>query len=237
MNATWRNGYAYIPWLIRCSPRWIPIGTNTLFVAGPPLPYVYFSAKLVISALQTNPFHVCSTSRHSTLKRFGLEHQSPCGPFILLRTQDQSALFSSQFYPHHHLSVQHGEFIHLYLYLQDFASLCWSTSSPVAVVGCFHTGRSRCFEGWGPWWFAPMADQVGPLWSCLKIIVAILFIRFDWTASGSTCFTGHYLRRWAQTSRRFSRGWATLVTLWQRIAMDTDAAHARSAATHIMFDF
>ena len=111
---------------------------------------------------------------YSALKRFRLEHQSPCGPFILLRTQDQSALFSSQFYPHHHLSVQHGEFIHLYLYLQDFASLCWSTSSPVAVVGCFHTGRSRCFEGWGPWWFAPMADQVGPLWSCLKIIVAIL---------------------------------------------------------------
>jgi len=157
---------------------------------------------------------------YSALKRFRLEHQSPCGPFILLRTQDQSALFSSQFYPHHHLSVQHGEFIHLYLYLQDFASLCWSTS-PVAVVGCFHTdprwvyliiciiqfvfstgtvffshnnsartvlssqfskfqqaeratGRSRCFEGWGPWWFAPMADQVGPLWSCLKIIVAIL---------------------------------------------------------------
>ena len=109
-------------------------------MAGPPLPYVYFSAKLVISALQTNPYHVCSTSRHSTLKRFRLEHQSPCGPFILLRTQDQSALFSSQFYPHHHLSVQNGEFIHMYLYLQDFASLCWSTSSPVAVVGCFHTG-------------------------------------------------------------------------------------------------
>jgi len=46
------------------------------------------------------------------------------------------------------------------------------------AVGCFQTGRSRCFEGWGwgPWWVAvaPMADQVGPLWSCLKIIVAIL---------------------------------------------------------------
>jgi len=47
------------------------------------------------------------------------------------------------------------------------------------AVGCFQTGRSRCFEGWGwgPWWVAvaPMADQVGPLWSCLKIIVAILY--------------------------------------------------------------
>jgi hypothetical protein len=45
------------------------------------------------------------------------------------------------------------------------------------AVGCFQTGRSRCFEGWGwgPWWFAAMADQVGPPWSCLKIIVAILF--------------------------------------------------------------
>jgi hypothetical protein len=61
------------------------------FVAGPPLWYVYFSAKPIASALRTNPYNLYSTSRHSALNRFRLEHHSPCG----LDTQNACGPFCS----------------------------------------------------------------------------------------------------------------------------------------------
>ena len=94
-------------------------------------------------------------------------------------------------------------------------SLCWS--SPVAGSRVFSDRQIQVLWGVG----------LGPLVGCSctngrpgrpTVVLSedyccnpLICIRFDWTASGCTCFTGH-LRRWAQTLRHFSRGWATLVT-------------------------
>jgi len=175
--------------------------------------FVFQQSLLLVLYKLINPYHVYSTSRHSALKRFRLEYQSPCGLdtqnvvvvhlyYWELRINQHSAL--SSILTIISLCCQYG-----------IASLCWS--SPVAGSRVFSDRQIQVLWGVG----------LGPLVGCsctngrpgrATVVLSedyccnpLICIRFDWTASGCTCFTGH-LRRWAQTSRHFSRGWATLVT-------------------------